>query len=232
MNTASAQTAVGTEATLIRLGGVAGLLILGLYILINFILMGFSGPSGVPPGELKTYVAHHAGTMAIANGLRFLALFCTAFFAVGMYAWTSRGTLAANGWGILGMLGATALIGMGVITNTVQSLAFLTFARVSEQPEHFLLLWNLSRLLFRMAQLLSGLMIAGFSIAGWQSATVPTWLVVPGLLFAASGLLTAVGIAWTMSDSRAVEPLLLARDFLAMFWFLCVSVLMVRRASA
>jgi hypothetical protein len=41
----------------------------GLYILTTFVL-GFPGPSGVPAGELKTYVSEHDSTAAVTNGLR------------------------------------------------------------------------------------------------------------------------------------------------------------------
>jgi Domain of unknown function (DUF4386) len=231
MNTISAQSTVAREATLVRLGGLAGLSVFGLYILVQFVL-GFPGPSGVPPGELKTYVSEHASTAAVANGLRYLVFPCIAFLAVGMYTLTGRGaTLTGNGWGILGLLGAAALMANGVIANTLLTMTYLNFANLSEQPEHFMLQRNLSRLLFSVGQLFWGLMIAGFSIAGWQSATVPRWLVIPGLLFAALGLFNAVLIAWIMTGGRAPELHLWAQTFLGSFWVLGVSILMVRRAK-
>jgi len=231
MNTVSAPSANGKEATLIRFGGLAGLLVIGLYILINFALMAFPSPTGVPLEQLKTYISDHAGAMATANGLRYLALFCAAFYFVGLYLLTNRRAMpAGNGWSILGLFGAVALLAMGTITNTIQAMPFLNFANLSERPEQVMLLWNLSSLLFRTAMLLAGLMILGFSIAGWQSATFPRWLSVAGLLVAASALFTSVFIAWTMTG--ASEPLLLARDVLGLVWQLGASVIMLRRASA
>jgi hypothetical protein len=167
MNTASTtQSTTSREATVIRLGGLAGLSILGLYVLITFVLTRFPGPSSVPFGELKTYILDHAGAMAVGNGLRYLVLVCIAFFAVGMYTFTGRGaTLTGNAWGILGLLGAAALMANGAVSNAVLTFAYLSFAKLSEQPEHFMLQSNLSRVLFTVGQLFWGLMIGGFSIA-------------------------------------------------------------------
>ncbi|MCI0330224.1 MAG: hypothetical protein L0196_04635 [candidate division Zixibacteria bacterium] len=232
MNTVTEQKVGGKEATLVRLGGLAGLLMLGLYVAINFILTEGPPASGSPE-EIKAYISNQAGAMAIANGLRYLALFCAAFIAVGLYTLTGRGApLTGNGWGIVGLLGAAALMATGVVSNTIRTMAFLNLSNLSEQPEHFMLQWNLSGVLFRVAQLFSGMMIAGFSIAGWQSATIPKWLTAAGLLFAASGLLTAVCIAWTMTDSRAWYLLMWTRDILGLVWFLGASIQMLRRASA
>jgi hypothetical protein len=234
MNTVSPQSTVAREASLVRLGGLAGLLNIGLYLSFTLVLTRFPGPSSVPLGELKTYVSDHASVMAVTNGLRYLVLLCIAFFAVGMYTLTSRGatrTGTGNAWGILGLLGAAALMANGMIANTVRAMAFLNSANLSEQPEHFMLLWNLSRILFMVGQLFWGLMLAGFSIAGWQSAAVPRWLVIPGLLFAASGLFSVVFIAWTMTGGRAPELLYWPQIFLGLFWLLSASVLMVRKAK-
>jgi hypothetical protein len=231
MNTVSPERTAAREATIVRLGGLAGLSMIGLYILITFVQLGFPGPSGVPLRELKTYVSEHQSAMATAQGLRYLVLCCIAFFAVGMYVLTGRGaTLVRNGWGILGLVGATALIATGTITNSVESMAFLNFADLSEQPEHLMSQWNLSRVLFRAGQLHWGLMFAGFTIAGWQSATLPRWLAIPGLLFAALGLFDVVFIAWIMSGS-APELLLWTPDLLGVFWLLCASLVMLRRAK-
>jgi hypothetical protein len=220
------------ETTLIRLAGLLGLFSTGLYIVINFALMAFPSPTGLPLEQLKTYISDHAGAMAAANGLRYLALFCIPFVAVGLHLLTRGGAKpASNGWSILGVIGGVGLLTMGIIANTIQAMAFLPFADPSERPEQFMLLWNLSRLLFRAAQLLTGLMILGFSIAGWQSAIFPSWLAVVGLLFAASGLFTSVFMAWTMSDSSVVEPVLMTRDVLALFWGLCTNVIMLLKPS-
>jgi hypothetical protein len=170
--------------------------------------------------------------MAAANGLRYLALFCIPFVAVGLYLLTRRGAKpAGNGWSILGLTGGVGLLTIGIITNSIQAMAFLPFADLAERPEQFMLLWNLSRLLFRAALLLTGLMILGFSIAGRQSAIFPLWLSVVGLLFAVSSLFTSVFMAWTMGDSSLVEPLLVIRDLLMLFWGLCTNVIMLRQPS-
>jgi hypothetical protein len=183
-------------------------------------------------GELKTYILDHANAMAVGNGLRYLVLLCIGFFAVGMYTFTGRGaTLTGNAWGILGLLGAAALMANGAISNAVLTFAYLSFAKLSEQPEHFMLEWKLSRVLFTVGQLFWGLMIGGFSIAGWQSAAVPKWLVIPGLLFAALGVFNVVFIAWTMAGGWAPDVLGLVQIVVGLFWLPVVSVLMIWRAK-
>jgi hypothetical protein len=232
MNTVSAQNTISREATVIRLGGLAGLSIIGLYVLITFVLTRFPGPSSVPFGELKTYILDHADAMAVGNGLRYLVLICIAFFAVGMYTFTGRGaTLTGNEWGILGLLGAAALMANGAVSNAVLTFAYLSFAKLSEQPEHFMLQSNLSRVLFTVGQLFWGLMIGSFSIAAWQSATVPKWMIIPGLLFAALAVFNVVFIAWIIAGGRGPELLQLVQIVVGLFWMPGVSLLMILRAN-
>ena len=231
MGTGSVHGSDQTDGTLLRVGGLLGFLILGVFVVVNFLLID-PPPSGAAPAELKSYLSDQAGTMAIANGLRNLAFFCVPFFAVGVYTLTGRSaTLAGNAWGIVGLLGAAALMTMGTISNAIQTLIFLNIKNVSERPEIFLLLWSLTRVLFRAAQLCSGAMLAGFSIAGWRFAAMPTWLVVVGLIAATANLLTCVGIASVMTGGWASNVRVVAEP-LGLVWFLWVSVLMVRRASA
>jgi len=233
METGSALGSDRMDGALMRLGGLLGFLNFAIFVVVNFLLIGDLPPDGAGSAELKAYISDQAAPMAIANGLRNLALFCFSFFAAAVYTLIRRGkTSMAKGWGIVGLLGAVALMTMGTLANAIQTLIFVDIDGLSEQPMIFQLLWNLSRLLFRTSQaVFAGIFFVGFSIAGWRSAAMPRWLAVLGLIAAATALVTAVGIAsvmaygWAWNVRTVAEPL-------GAVWFLCVCVLLIRRAAA
>jgi hypothetical protein len=216
------------EATVIRLGGVAGLVTFGLHIVINEVLITVRSRVG----GLNALASGDLSANAIGHGLRYPAFLCLAIFAVGLYVLTGRGmSFATNPWGILGLFGAAAQITTGVIANTIQTTALMSSANVSGQSEHSALLWDLGSVLFAVEPIWAGLMFVGFSVAGWQSATLPKWLAIPALLCAALNVTVAVSIVWVMTGHPAAELLRWARSILGLIWFLSACVVLVRRAS-
>ena len=233
METASTLGSDRTDGALVRLGGLLGFLNFGIFVVVNFLLIGDLPPDGAGSAELKAYISDQADSMAIANGLRNLAFFCFAFFAAAVYTLIGRSkTPIGKAWGIVGLLGAVALMTLGTLANAFQTLIFVNIDGLSERAEIFQLLWNLSRLLFRTAQaVFAGIFFVGFSIAGCRSAVMPRWLAVLGLVAAAAALVTAVGIASVMAGGWAWNVRVVAEP-LGAVWFLCVCVLLIRRAAA
>ena len=221
MDGAQGQPNANANTTLIRLGGGAGFLVFGLHILINSVLIEPLPASG----EFETYLGGTLGATAIGHGLRYLAFFVLAFFAVGMYLLSGGGK--ASGWAILGLLGGALQFAIAVVANTFQTAAVLYSADLADRPDQVTLLWNLGRALFRVEPTFAGLMFLGFTIAGWRSRTIPRWMAIPALLMVAVNLVVAVLLAWVLTHDSA-EILLWARTVLGMIWFISACFLLVR----
>ena len=85
---------------LIRIGGLAVLLALGLHIYLNGFLKEFP-PEHPTLAELQDYFAAEAGTWAIVHGLKYLALVGLVFFAAAVFTRTClTRRVSGFGWGI------------------------------------------------------------------------------------------------------------------------------------
>ncbi len=230
MATAPGQQVEERETTIVRVGGLLGLLMVGIALVVPLVLLEPPPGGGPPPPEPKTYISDHAGRMAIVNGLRNLMFLCLLFWATGLYTFTRHTTtLATNAWGFLGVLGGAAAATMGTIANGVETAIFLSYGGVSEHRDAFLLLWGVAGVLYVVPQVGTAAMAAGFSLAGWRSGAHPKWLVAVGLIVAVASLLTCVGIVSVMTGGWG-EKVQSVGVLLTLVWLLCTSVLMVRRA--
>jgi hypothetical protein len=107
----------------------------------------------------------------------------------------------------------------------------MDFGRLSEDPKLFWLVFHLTRILFTGEIVAWGLVIGGFSAAGWQSSTLPRWLTIFGFLSAIGSLACGVFIVSILSDGRAV-PLVEITSLGCLGWFLITGVLMAFRGAA
>lgn len=230
MATAPGQQVEERETTIVRVGGLAGFLILGIVLVVTFVLFEPPPEGGAALADPKTYISEQAGRMAIVNGLRNLMFFSLLCWAAGLYTFTRRSaTHVTNGWGVLGLLGAAAAAIVTTIANSVETAIFLNYGGVSEQRDMFVLLWGLTRALYVVPQVGTAAYAAGFSLAGWWSGALPRWLVALGLIVAAACLITCVGVVSAMTGGWADKVQIVA-VLLTLVWLLCTSVLMVRRA--
>jgi hypothetical protein len=216
----------------IRLGGSAILAGFLIHIVANGVLKKFP-PDDPTLDELKAYLSEEASTWALVHGLRYVAFVCIALFAAALFmrtcrAWGTRST----GWGVVGLLGAAFHVTSGVITNGIEILAFMDFHRLSDDPKLFWLVFYLTRVLFTGEIVAWGLLIGGFSAAGWQSSTLPRWLTILGILSAIGTLACGVFIVSILRDGSAAGFLVEIASIGCLAWFLITGVLMVVQGAA
>ena len=221
------------HAWVVRLGGLAGLFIIGLALVVNFVLIP-QGPAGdAGPEEIAAFFSDQAASMALANGLRNLGLFLLPLWGVGLYSLIAHtADSAAKSWASMGVVASAALMALGTVNNLIQTAAFLELSIFSEHPELRTLLWSLSGVGFGGAsRLVLGAFCAGFSIAGWQSGALPRWLCIVGLLSAASSLVTVVAIAELLAGGWPVYVDLAVFAPTILIFQVGVSIQMLRRAA-
>ena len=221
------------DAWVVRLGGLAGLLIIALILVVNFVLTPQASVRDAQPEEIAAFFSAHAGSMAFANGLRNLGLFLLPLWAVGLYSLIAHtADSAAKSWARMGVVASAALMALGTVNNLIQTAAFLELSIFSEHPELRTLLWSLSGVGFGGAsRLVLGAFCAGFSIAGWQSGALPRWLCIVGLLSALSSLVTAVAIAALLAGGWPVYIDLAVVIPTTLIFQVGVSIQMLRRAA-
>lgn len=214
----------------IRLGGVAILVGFLIHMLVNGVLKQFP-PEDPTLDELRAYLSEEAGTWAAVHGLRYVAFSCIAVFAAALYMRTCRdGRACSTGWGLVGLLGAGVHVTSGVITNGIETLAFTDFGLLSEEPKLFWLVFYLTRVLFTGETVAWGLLIGGFSAAGWQSGTLPRWLTIPGVLVAIGSFGCSLFIVSILEDGGAV-PLIEITTLGCLAWFLTTGALLAFRGA-
>jgi len=216
---------------LIRLGGLAVILALAIHMIVNGVVKEFP-PQNPSLAELKSYLSAQASTWAAVHGLKYLALVGLVLFAAGAYARTccSRVSMAA-GWGIVGLLGTAIHVTNAMIANGIEVLAFYDFSRLSEEPSLFWLLFYVVRTLFTAEVVAWGLVIFGFSMAGFQSRRIPLWITVLGFISAAACVLSGAFVVSVLTEGRAV-PLIDAATLTGLAWFASVGVFMVLRGES
>ena len=215
----------------IRLGGLAMLFGFLIHIVANVFLKNFP-PEDPTLDQLKAYLSEEASTWAVVHGLRYVAFACIALFAAALFMRTCRtwGS-GSTGWGLVGLLGAALHVTIGVITNGIEILAFMDFERLSEDPKLFWLVFYLTRVLFTGEIVAWGLVIGGFSAAGWQSSTLPRWLTILGFLCAVAGLASGIFIVSILRDGQA-GPLIEIASLGSLAWFVITGALMAFRGTA
>ena len=218
------------HGALVRVGGVAVILGLAIHIVLNSVLKEFP-PENPTATELQEYLTREAGTWAVVHGFRYLAFACVVLFATGLFSRVSQaGAAAGGGWGVVGLLGTAMWVTNGVITNGIETVAFLNLDLVSQRQELFWLLFRLTRVLFTAEIAAWSITILGFSVAGWRSGTIPKWLAMLGLLAAVLGMLSSIFIVPILNEGRASILMGLAAP-MSMLWLLCTGVYMALRGA-
>jgi hypothetical protein len=219
------------DAWVVRLGGLANLLILALVVVVNFVLTPKRLPANARPEEIASFFSAHADQMGLANGLRNLLFFLLPIFAVGLYTLIARtAETAAKAWATMALVATAAVMAVGTVNNGVETAAFIDLSVFAEHPELRRLLWSLSGVVFAAVRLEWAAINTGFSVGGWLSGALPRWLCIVGLLSAVSSLVSAVGIApllaggWPNYTEALVPPTILIFN-------LGVSIQMLRRAA-
>jgi hypothetical protein len=224
-------TARAGESSLIRIGGLAIIVGMMVHIVLNMVLKEFP-PDNPTSSELQEYLAREAGTWAIIHGFRYLAFMCIVLLAAALFARTCRTRPASEmGWGAVGLLGAAVFVTNGIVTNGIEMLAFLNTPPVNQNRDLFFALFGLTRVLFTAEVVTWSMLILGFSVAGWRSATLPRWMSALGFVQVVAGMIAGVTISSALSESGVVIPLEVA-SAAGLVWFLCVGVYLLARGDA
>jgi hypothetical protein len=135
------------------------------------------------------------------------------------------------GWGVVGLLGAAVWVSSGIVTNGIETLVFLNTPPVSQNGDLFWALFGITRVLFTAEVVTWSILILGFSVAGWRSATIPRWIAVLGFFQVVAGMTAGVWITSALSADSVAIPLEVA-SAAGLLWFICVGVYLVRRGDA
>ena len=216
---------------LIRIGGLAVLVALALHIFVNSVLKQFP-PESPSLAELQAYLSAEAGTWSIVHGLRYVALAGLVLFAAGLYARTCRiRGVTTSGWGIVGLLGSAIHVTHAMVANGVEILAFYDFGRLSEDPKLFWLVFYAARVLFTAEIAAWALVIIGFSMAAFQSSTLPKWLTTLGFFSAAACMASGAFVISILTGGWAAMLMNLA-TLTGLAWFASVGVYMLLRGES
>lgn len=216
---------------LIRIGGVAVVLALSIHVFVNGVLKEFP-PEDPSLLELQAYLAAEAGTWAIVHGLKYLALVGLVLFSAGVYSRTCRirGGLGA-GWGVVGLLGTAIHVTNAMVANGIEILAFYDFSRLSEEPSLFWLAFYMVRVLFTAEIVAWGVVIFGFSMAGFQSATLPRWITFLGFVCSGACMVAGVFVVSVLTEGWA-SMLMDVAALTGLAWFASVGVFMMIRGDS
>ncbi len=219
------------HASLIRLGGLAIIVGFVIHVVLNSLLKEFP-PENPTVAQLQEYLSREAGAWSVVHGFRYLAFTCIVLFAAGLFSRTCcvRETPTV-GWGVVGLLGTAMFVTNGVITNGIETLAFLNTDLLSQQQDLFWLLFELTRVLFTAEVVTWSIVILGFSIAGWRSATIPKWIAVLGFVNVAAGMLFGVFLVSALTDGWA-SILLEVASLTGLLWFVSVGAYMLLRGES
>jgi len=132
---------------------------------------------------------------------------------------------------VVGLLGAAIHVTNALIANGIEIVAFYDFSRLSEEVSLFWLLYYTVRVLFTAEIVAWGVVIFGFSMAGFQSATIPRWISVLGFFSAVVCILPGIftvsvlkgGWAGTLMDIAAVTGLV---------WYASMGIFMLVRGDS
>lgn len=215
----------------IRLGGFAIIAGMAIHIVLNMVLKEFP-PEDPTLSELQAYLSSEAGNWAIVHGCRYLAFTCIVLFAAALFERTCRLKPDGQyGWGVVGLLGASIFAANGVITNGVEILAFLNGPPVNHAQDLFQLLFRITRVLFTAEVVAWSILILGFSVAGWLSATLPRWISWLGFLQVAAGMVAGVLIVPSLRGEVTLVPLDVA-SIAGLVWFVSAGAFLLVRGDS
>lgn len=216
---------------LVRVGGLAIIVGMVIHIVLNVVLKKFP-PENPTSFELQEYLSREATNWGMIHGFRYLAFACIVLFAAGLFSRTClTRTAGGQGWGVVGLLGAAIFVTNGVVTNGIEILAFLNIPLIAQGQDLFWLLFRLTRILFTAEVVTWSILILGFSVSGWCSATMPKWISVLGFVQVAAGMTSGVFIASALAEGWAAIPLEVA-SVAGLIWFLSTGVFLLIRGDA
>jgi len=218
------------DSSLVRVGGIAVLFGLAIHIIANMFLKEFP-PADPSLAELREYLAAEAGTWNVVHGMRYVAIACLAVFLGGVFVRTHVGT-NAGGWEYVGLVGGVLQLANLLVTNGIETFAFLDFERLQEQSDLFWLLFNATRVLFNAEIVAWAILIFGFSHAGWISGRIPKLIAILGYAAAAAGLLSGMFVGTVMTTGGWPSVTFEFAALASLLWFLCMGVLMVLRGGS
>ena len=218
----------------VRYAGIAGLLVPILAIAINVVLLAPppDPPSGLnaPIAEVAAYVAAKGDMIALGHGLRYVAQILGLIFAVGLYRLVQGPRDGAHrAWAMVGLLAAFWVPALAVVAQSVEGVAVWQAQALAGQPQLALALLGISTFVWNSILVPFSVLLLGFSLAGRGSGTFPHWLVVLGLLAAASGLLGGFVTASTAGEGWAVP--FIAFAVLVQPWMIVTGVMMFRNQA-
>jgi len=221
MNEARTETGRKHQINIIRIGGLAILLGMAIHIIANMVLKTFP-TENCTLTELQEYLSNEKSTWAVVHGMRYAAVVCIIIFSAGLYVKTClTRSSAASGWGIVGLLGSGLMMSNLIVTNGIEIMAFYDFDRLSKQEDLFWLLFYLTRVLFTGEIVTWAILIFGFSLAGWYSATLPKWIVGLGLFSALACLVSSMFIVSILKEGSASIIIELG-SITGLLWFVCI----------
>jgi hypothetical protein len=216
MPSTTATTNGNMHSGLIRTGGVAMLVTLVIHIVANDVLKELP-PDNPTPEELIAYLTEEQPTWSIVHGMRYVAVVCIAIFIGGLCTRLCLNT-SILGWPIVGLIGACLHLASLMITNGIETVAYLDVELSSDKPELFWLLFQLTDVLFTAEVTAGAIVMLGFSMAGLNSKMLPKWIVAIGLLGALASLVSGALIVSVVQSGWASNVHAVA-GFLGLIWF-------------
>jgi hypothetical protein len=221
----------GAHGAAIRLGGLAILVGFAIHMVANLVIKRMP-PEHASIEELRIYLDLEVGRWAAVHGMRYIAIVSIVVFAAAMFARTCcLRSVRPISWGVVGLLGAMLMLTNLMVTNGVETFIFLDDSLVSSNTDIFWALFNTTRVLFTAEVMTWGVFIGGFSVAAWQSATLPKWLIVLGVVSALFSILSGVFIVLILTDGWATILIEIA-SLSGLAWFLCAGVYLLIRGDS
>ena len=208
------------------LGGIAVMVAIAIHIIVNEFIKTMP-PFDLTADELNIYLDQETSNWAIVHGLRYIAFSCATLFSAGLFIKIYRNSKTSSyGWEILALLGTAIAVTSGMMTNGIETLSYLNIDLLKRNQDLFWLLRSITGTLFTAEFVPWSLVILGFSVAGFQSSALPKWLVIPGFLIAASGILVGLFISNILTGGWA-SIFLTITSIGIMAWNLCAGILMI-----
>jgi len=208
----------------------AGLSTIAIHFFVNMILKSFPDEN-LTIDQLRDYLRMESSTWAVVHGLRYFAIGGIAFMVVGLYLRTNRQrAFPGDGWGLIGLVGATLWIANLTITNGIEMFAFLDFRYMSDKPDLSWMVFYMTRILFSAEMIAWVVVTFGFSMSGLRSKTLPPWIGYAGLLLSAVGFASSVTIVNVLRGGWA-SALATVAAFGIILWFVCSNVYMLVRGD-
>lgn len=215
---------------LIRIGGAALIVAFAIHVLANAVLKQL--PPKVPTlPELKVYLETEANTWSVVHGLRYMAIACLAVFLGGILARVRSAGASSGGWETVGLVGGLLLLANLLITNGIETFAFIDFELLSEEPDLFWLVFNLTRVLFTAEIVTWAILIFGFSMAGWLSGSLPKAISIIGFVATACGLISAALVVAVITSDGLIAAIDSIAVVASLMWFVSTGAWMLWRGD-